>query len=352
MGSMAEIKIKLIAIAKNEAANLPQWIFHHFRLGVDSIDVYINGSSDNSFEISRKINSFEPRFKFYDADHRLKKCTLKGKNFQKHIYSRVFKKCKRDGSFSHLLVLDLDEYLMPDKLENNLKDLIRSSGETSVVAFPWCLDAPNSSEVKPFQKFICPIINLTPHRIVKSIGRISDIKKVLPHGFILSSKSIHSSITANRKLSIGIKINQNNSRIHGSHLGRKLLKIFKNRISESWFTLHRINKSEAEYLASLLKGRPSKVAKKDFNLLLKNNRKGFKIFNPKTMHQKTYDRSSVEKYYIDYHEFLSKTRMHSELKKSQDFVFEQLNELDNTVKENPDIIDIFKKQFAGTRYSS
>ena len=84
---MEEIKIKLIAIAKNEAANLPQWVFHHFRIGVDSIDVYINGSSDNSLEISRKINSFEPRFKFYDADHRLKKCALKGKNFQKHIYN-------------------------------------------------------------------------------------------------------------------------------------------------------------------------------------------------------------------------------------------------------------------------
>ena len=40
---MEEIKIKLIAIAKNEAANLPQWVFHHFRIGVDSIDVYING---------------------------------------------------------------------------------------------------------------------------------------------------------------------------------------------------------------------------------------------------------------------------------------------------------------------
>ena len=351
MGSMAEIKIKLIAIAKNEAANLPQWVFHHFRLGVDSIDVYINGSSDNSFEISRKINSFDPRFKFYDADHRLKKCALKGKNFQKHIYNRAFKKCKREGSFSHLLILDLDEYLMPDKLENNLKDLIRSSGETSVVAFPWCLDAPNSSEVKPFQRFICPIINLTPHRIVKSIGRISNIKKVLPHGFILSSKSIESSITANRILSIGIEINQNNSKIHGSHLGQKLLKTFKNRISESWFTLHRVNKSEAEYLASLLKGRPSKVAKKDFNLLLKNNRKGFKIFDPKTMHQKIYNSSSVDTYNSDYDKFLQHLNIKTELEKSQNFILMQLDQLDNLIKENPNIINTFAKQFAGTRYS-
>ena len=348
---MAEIKIKLIAIAKNEAANLPQWVFHHFRIGVDSIDVYINGSSDNSFEISRKINSFEPRFKFYDANHRLKKCELIGKNFQKHIYNRAFKKCKRDGSFSHLLVLDLDEYLMPDKLENNLKDLIRSSGETSVVAFPWCLDAPNSSGEEPFQQFICPTINLKPHRIVKSIGRMNDIKKVLPHGFILSSKSIQSSIGSKRVLSIGIEIHQNNSKIHGSHLGRKLLKVFRERISESWFTLHRVNKSEAEYLASLLKGRPSKVAKRNFDSLLKNNRKGFRLYNPKTMNQKTYSSPSIENYLSDYNKFLQQLQLNSDLKKAQDFVLAQLNELDNAIKKSPVIIDIFKKQFTGTRYS-
>ena len=64
---MMEIKIKLVAIAKDEAAYLPQWIFHHLRLGVDSIDVYINDSFDNSIEISRKINAIEPRFKYHEA---------------------------------------------------------------------------------------------------------------------------------------------------------------------------------------------------------------------------------------------------------------------------------------------
>ena len=85
---MDKIKIKLVAIAKNEAAYLPQWIFHHLRLGVDSIDVYINGSSDNSVEISRIINSFEPRFKFYESDKYVEKCIKEGKKFQKYIYNQ------------------------------------------------------------------------------------------------------------------------------------------------------------------------------------------------------------------------------------------------------------------------
>ena len=115
--------------------------------------------------------------------------------------------------------------------------------------------------------------------------------------------------------------------------------------------MHRVNKSEAEYLASLLKGRPSKVAKKDFNLLLKNNRKGFKIFDPKTMHQKTYNSSSVDTYNSDYDKFLQHLNIKTELEKSQNFILTQLDQLDNLIKENPNIINTFAKQFAGTRYS-
>ena len=191
---MDKIKIKLVAIAKNEAAYLPQWIFHHLRLGVDSIDIYINGSSDNSVEISRIINSFEPRFKFYESDKYVEKCIKEGKKFQKYIYNRAFRKCKNKDSFSHLLFLDLDEYLMPDKLEHDLKNFIRSRAGVSVVSFPWCFDAPSSLEAEPFQKFICPTINLSPHSHVKSIGRIDDIKRVLPHTFILKNTELSLSL--------------------------------------------------------------------------------------------------------------------------------------------------------------
>ena len=349
---MEKIKIKLVAIAKNEAAYLPQWIFHHLRLGVDSIDIYINGSSDNSAEISRIISSFEPRFKYYESDKYVEKCIKKGRNFQKYIYNRAFRKCNKRDSFSHLLVLDLDEYLMPEKLEHDLKDFIRSSGDVSVVAFPWCFDAPCSLEAKPFQRFICPTINLSPHSHVKSIGRIEDIKRVKIHTFVLKAGESNDINRTKKILSTGIEINSQNSRIHGSILGSEAQKAFKEKIFESWFVLHRVNKSEAEYLASLLKGRADRLSNKDFRNLLKDNRDGFSLFDPKTMLQKNYDSSSVHDYYLAFDAFLDRLSIRKELEKSQYFILDQVRELDDLICKYPKVADVFRKQFVGTRYFS
>ena len=75
-------RIKLIAIAKNEAANLTEWIYHHFSIGVDFIDIYINGSDDNSLNICKKIKAADHRFNFFDADQFLQGCIKRRYNFQ------------------------------------------------------------------------------------------------------------------------------------------------------------------------------------------------------------------------------------------------------------------------------
>ena len=49
-----EAKIKLVAIAKNEAAYLPQWIHHHFSIGFNEIEIFINDTTDNSLAICEK----------------------------------------------------------------------------------------------------------------------------------------------------------------------------------------------------------------------------------------------------------------------------------------------------------
>ena len=47
--------VKLVAIAKNEAPYIPSWVFHHFNIGVDLIEIYINNTDDNSLKICRKL---------------------------------------------------------------------------------------------------------------------------------------------------------------------------------------------------------------------------------------------------------------------------------------------------------
>lgn len=61
------MKIKLIAIAKDEAAYLPDWIFHHLYFGFDSIDIYVNNTTDNTNDLKLFLEK-EHRVSFIDGD--------------------------------------------------------------------------------------------------------------------------------------------------------------------------------------------------------------------------------------------------------------------------------------------
>ena len=107
-------KIKLIAVAKNESINLPIWIFHHLRIGIDYVEVYINNSDDNSLEICKKIKKVEPRFNYYLADALMKDCIKRSISFQLTAYNRSLKITQTlQDDISHILILDFDEYLTP-----------------------------------------------------------------------------------------------------------------------------------------------------------------------------------------------------------------------------------------------
>ena len=40
--------LKLVAIAKDEAPYLAEWIFHHLYLGIHEIEIYLNGITDKT----------------------------------------------------------------------------------------------------------------------------------------------------------------------------------------------------------------------------------------------------------------------------------------------------------------
>jgi len=54
--AMRPMKIKLIAVAKDEAAYIPEWVYHHLNFGFDSISIYTNNISDNTRDVIDKIS--------------------------------------------------------------------------------------------------------------------------------------------------------------------------------------------------------------------------------------------------------------------------------------------------------
>ena len=131
------MKIKVVAIAKDEAAYLPEWCFHHLYFGFDACEVWLNNITDNSIEVCKTlVTRTQNRFSWVMADDLLASCNVKGKNFQTEAYNIAFGQARRQG-FSHVLFIDLDELWIPHDFQSSIHDFLASKDLTQadVVSF-------------------------------------------------------------------------------------------------------------------------------------------------------------------------------------------------------------------------
>lgn len=240
------VKVKLAAIAKDEAAYIPLWVYHHLRFGFDSIDLWINASNDNSIEILKKIKEKNSvKINFFDADNFLKKCLNENKNFQVEAYNAIYKLSKDQG-FTHLIFLDLDEYWMPKNGITCIQDFVKNFQKADAISFKWYLDTP-SPDTKKFPLPVdCKLLQRNRH--VKTLLKISErVKKIDIHN--------HQIENGNYMLADGSVFRDTDQDQHE----RALVAVddfHKNKDSiEDFFILHMLYRSETEYLSTLLRGR-------------------------------------------------------------------------------------------------
>ena len=114
-------KIMLAAIAKDEAAYLPEWIAYHLALGVDHIRVFVNKLEDNTQRVLEKISKVAPVSIFnadvyWDASRELPidkvtKASFLAKNhFQARSISRMYRMATLEG-YDYLSSIDVDEFI-------------------------------------------------------------------------------------------------------------------------------------------------------------------------------------------------------------------------------------------------
>jgi Glycosyl transferase family 2 len=138
-------KILLAAIAKDEAAYLPEWIFYHLELGVDGILIYVNNTSDNSVKILDKIAVSYPSVRYLVVDgielstverelDLLDPEFLQRNPLQSIAFARIYNDTAAE-EFSHILYFDLDEFLYDTSQDSDsLRDEITGTDLTYV---PW-----------------------------------------------------------------------------------------------------------------------------------------------------------------------------------------------------------------------
>lgn len=231
-------KIQLIGCAKNEAAYLPEWIFHHLNIGFSYITIYVNNTDDNTLEILDKISNKHPNITYIIADeliasppeHYREKTNTNFYNtntIQAIIYTHALE--SRDENSDHIAFLDIDEFFFPYKPLSSIWPY--DEKENSVVKrFNWILLSGDKKDFCPIAecakgyldrefKSVVPNHNVNiraedPHRfsINGNIGLISKDAVIL-HRVLRSPKEYlfllaRSTSNSKNKLANGFKRNR------------------------------------------------------------------------------------------------------------------------------------------------
>lgn len=254
LNNKRDTKVKIVAIAKNEAAYLAEWIYHHLFVGVDLIEIYYNRCTDNTSELVAFFSG-ENRVKFLNANPIFDQSSC---NPQLKVYRNSLELSKKEG-FTHVLYIDIDEFLFIKDFSLSIKQLVERLPEFDCLSLQWANKCDTSK-----------LFDVAISKEMK-VSYVDHVKSIVSTSVKAESVNIHTAACKGTKhiLSNGTIFPKKN----GNH---NLLD--KNAVSfESLpaFIIHRMYRSPIEYVALLGRGRPSGQHYREGRDTLKSNRHGY-----------------------------------------------------------------------------
>ena len=242
-------RVALVAAARNEAAYLPEWVFHHHYFGFGPIEIHVNRSNDGSQQLVKHIATFTPGVELHSVG-----TGGRNPNPQRAAYDNARRRLRRAaGPHDYTMFLDIDEFWTPTDLQSSILDVMSAAHWPAVAAFNWL---QLTSDTKAFEPAIAAALIGEPHQHVKSAFRSRlRILGFTPHGVRpLPHRRIWSA-------------NQTELTWRRPFMSKSPPKQL-----DPAFILHRFFRSQMEYLAILGRGRPRTDAE-----ALKQNRPGYHV---------------------------------------------------------------------------
>ena len=286
------MNVRIVAIAKDESAYLADWIFHHMYFGFNSIEIYVNRTKDNSYELLNNISK-NSKVNVINADSIVEKS---GANFQNQAYSDGYNKAKKEG-VDYLLFLDIDEFWVPTDFNSKIQNYLAEYNNPDVMSFEWvfpCSDLKTFS--RPFNKD--NFVSKDTH--VKTIFKVGlDVKSVHAHNVNIPGAEYY--------LADG-------SKFEGDNLNKyRVSQDINYETLKPAVILHRVSRSKIEYISMLGKGRPSS------NNKIKNNRWGY-VHSTNSKLNIRIDEPLLLKYNTDYLDFITLNNLSNEIEIGKEFV--------------------------------
>ena len=302
-------RVKLVAVAKDESAYLPEWIHHHLYFGFAAIEVHINRTTDNSFALMEKIRQQYPNVVAKSADW-IDLCPEAAQHhIQQLVYAMTWNEVQRSEDFDYIMFIDVDEFWMPLDMTTQIADVIDDLNYPDTISFQWF----NEHGVeKPFSP-LAQVIGGARHKLVKSVIK----KEAKVSGMSLHLPRMRS---FSRLLVDGKKFKPAPNQHEQLH--PQLSKI------RSCMIVHRLNRSPMEYVSLLNRGRPSK------KLAIKTNRFGYN-HNADEAESLVLNEENYQTYHRSYQDFLSKMAISSEMSEAQNFVKSRYNRTIDAINDVP-----------------
>lgn len=297
----------MVAIAKDEAAYLSDWIFHHLYFGFDSIDIYVNRTQDNTYDLLKKLSkvnsvNFLDGDKFLDSDNQ---------EFQLKVYNHAYHGIV-DSEFTHIMYIDIDEFWVPLNFKDSIHDCL-DKVIADVISFEWLL------KIKENQMFG------EPFEVANEGLKARWVKSIFNKSINIQSIQVHNvhAFDTNYRLADGTPFEFN-----GWRNGR-VSEIEKSGPLKPYFLLHRFFRSEMEYVSLLGRAIPESNTQG-----FKQNRAGF-YGNTEKSTKWMIDNVLLEKYMLEKRRFIANFHLEPIEIESKAFVQKRYLQVIEMIKDAP-----------------
>ncbi|MCT8985753.1 glycosyltransferase family 2 protein [Shewanella phaeophyticola] len=312
--SIVKSKVKLVAIAKDEAAYIPEWVHHHLFLGFDDIEIFINRTTDNSEAVLNSISQHYPNVSWQYADW-IDWCPSgASKHIQFITYAKAMYDCQQAAGFTHIFFLDIDEFLILDGLTSSIHEVIGRYPQATPVAFEWINDCTPAAA--PFSRLPLTLTgNLSP--LVKTLLPVNIGIKEFRHHLPLFTQPIDTLLV-------------DESVFKGQDKIEQALDKSVNSLKSS-FIYHRAHRSQYEYVSLLYRGRPGD------NFAYKSNRRGYPKLTAKSC-RVVLDEPTFAEYQSSYANFIDSIDSASFVVEAEKFVCDRyqhsIDNIDNHLSQD------------------
>lgn len=235
-----DLRIKVVAIAKDEAAYLAEWIHHHLYFGFDCIELYVNRTTDNSYKILDQLIEDGHNIAYQQIDW-LNLCQDNIKSsLQSIAYAHAIGQARLTNDCTHILFIDIDEYWMPINFKSTIHDSVRKLKKPDAISFEWLIQFAEETEFSPLP---CTLEYSLNHHIKTLVNIHSPIRQVSVHSHIFNTPNVRHVLADGTPYMS--RTENDIARISSSISSLKECAV-----------LHRMFKSEVEYLAALYRGNP------------------------------------------------------------------------------------------------